>query len=110
MKFTTILASAFAACISVLSVAAVPVTVGLERRTTPPLPSHFHSSGTFYRAVTRGELAHIANYPKGGHPKSYAPVPGDFSHDGALYVFVVRPFSANWSYFEIYLNILLGPC
>jgi len=100
MKFTTILASAFAACISVLTVAAAPVTVELERRTTPPLPSHLHTSSTFYRAVTRGELAHIANYPKGGHPKSYAPVSGDFSHEGALYTFAVRSFGDNWLYFE----------
>ena len=93
MKFATIIVSALAACISVLVVAAVPVTVELERR-TPGLAPHLQAAGTFYRAVTRKEVPHIGNYPKGGHPKDYLHVPGDFSHEGALYVFVVSSLSS----------------
>jgi len=93
MKFATIIVSTLAACISFLVVAAAPVTVELERR-APGLASHLQAAGTFYRAVTRKEVPHIANYPKGGHPKDYLHVPGDFSHDGALYVFAVSPLSS----------------
>lgn len=88
MKFTSILISLFGVCIALLPVLAAPLVVSLEKR-TPHVPSLIGHSATFYRAVTGGELAHISNYPKGQHPKTYAFVPGDFAHDGALYVFSV---------------------
>jgi len=93
MKFATIIVSALAACISFPVVAAAPVTVELERR-APGLASHLQGAGTFYRAVTRKEVPHIANYPKGKPPKDYLHIPGDFSHDGALYVFAVSSLSS----------------
>jgi len=93
MKFATIVVSALAACVSFLVVAAVPVTAELERLAPPALAPHLQAAGTFYRAVTRKEVPHLGNYPKGGHPKEYLHIPGDFSHDGALYVFVVSSLS-----------------
>jgi hypothetical protein len=54
-----------------------------------PLASHLHAPGTFYRAVTSEEVEHIANYPTGKSPKDYWHGPGNFSFDGALYVFLV---------------------
>ncbi|CAA7267634.1 unnamed protein product [Cyclocybe aegerita] len=67
MKFTSILVSALAACVSLVRVAAAPVTVELEKRTSP-LPLHLRVPTIFYRGVTQRELAHIANYQKGHHP------------------------------------------
>lgn len=86
MKFTSILTSLFGACAVLLPVLAAPVD--LERRNTG-VPSHIHYHSTFYRAVTGGELAYIHNYQAGHHPATYMPVPGDFAHGGALYVFAV---------------------
>ena len=94
MKFATIIVSALAACTSFLDVAAAPVTVELESLAPTPLSAHLQVAGTFYRAVTRKEVPHIGNYPKGKHPKEYLQVPGDFSHDGALYVFAVSSSSS----------------
>ncbi|KJA16298.1 hypothetical protein HYPSUDRAFT_91387 [Hypholoma sublateritium FD-334 SS-4] len=93
MKFTSILTSLFGACAVLLPVLAAPVD--LERRNTG-VPSHIHYHSTFYRAVTGGELAHIHNYQPGHHPATYNPVPGDFAHGGALYVFADKHDAELW--------------
>ncbi|KAJ3493224.1 hypothetical protein NLJ89_g11068 [Agrocybe chaxingu] len=68
MKFASILISAFATvCVSLVSVGAVPVTVDLEKRTSP-LPSRLHTPATFYRTVTQGKPVHMVDYQKGHHP------------------------------------------
>jgi len=90
MKFAALF-STLTAAVSVLSVAALPA-YPLEARTPAALASHLHPGGTFYRAVTGGELAHVSTiYKEGQHPASHTTVPGDFSHSGALYVFSVCP-------------------
>ena len=89
MKFATLF-STLAAAVSLLSAAAFPA-YPLEARNSGSLASHLHSGGTFYRAITGGELAHVSTiYKKGQHPASHTNAPGDFSHSGALYVFQVR--------------------
>lgn len=90
MKFTTLFSTvALAASVAFISVAALP-SLPLVARAPAPLISHLHQHGTFYRAVTGGELDHVTTlYKHGQHPGGFRPVPGDFSHTGALYVFQV---------------------
>jgi len=97
MKFATLFSTiALATSIAFISVAALP-SFPLVARTPAPLTSHLHQHGTFYRAVTGGELDHVATlYKRGQHPGGFLPVPGDFSHTGALYVFQDIEEAKTW--------------
>ncbi|KAJ3496931.1 hypothetical protein NLJ89_g10418 [Agrocybe chaxingu] len=114
MKFSSIFTTALAAAVSLLSVTSVsaaPINGGAEpellEKRAPSLVSHISGSTTFWRAVTRRELAHIGNYPKRKSPKDYLHGPGDFAHDGALYVFHDLNEAKQWG--DSFSGVALDP-
>jgi len=95
MKVATVV-SALATCFSFLSVGAQAPQVPVDLVTPPPLQSHLGGPATFYRAVTKGEVAHIGNYPLHKSPTDYYAGAGDFSPHGGLYVFASHDEAMKW--------------
>ncbi|KAF9043247.1 hypothetical protein BJ165DRAFT_1595279 [Panaeolus papilionaceus] len=105
MKFTSLLYLAASACISINSVLSKPCRGDFAFQIQSAdsglfltnLPSHLSSRATFYRAVTGRERPVVSKkYPVGGHPMTPFPIHGDFSPNGAVYVFADINQAIKW--------------
>ncbi|PPQ74011.1 hypothetical protein CVT24_012618 [Panaeolus cyanescens] len=105
MKLSALLYIAASACVSFTTVLATPcrgdfdfqLQSGDDDLLLANLPSHLGGQATFYRAVTGRERAVVAtNYPVGGHPAKPLEIAGDFSPNGAVYVFSDLTQAIKW--------------
>lgn len=101
MKLSSLLYIAASACVSVSSVLATPCRgdFDFQLQSTDDnglllanLPSYLSGQATFYRAVTSRKKPYVStNYPVGGNPATLFAIAGDFSPNGAIYIFSVSP-------------------